>query len=206
MVFLAPLAAMIVQMAISRTREYEADRIGAEICGRPLWLATALENIQASAARIDNVQAENNPATAHMFIINPLHARAVDGLFRPIPRRRTGCGGCARWRARRREFAPGSRRGNPDGRDRGVAAAVPGGTEGLGADGVARWRLKCRTMTKPASGKPMPPAGFPKGRRQVSFLAEGPEAIFTTVYSDVADVFFSGIAHSKSICRDVAEP
>ena len=85
MVFLAPLAAMIVQMAISRTREYEADRIGAEICGRPLWLANALENIQESAARIDNVQAENNPATAHMFIINPLHSRSVDGLFRTHP-------------------------------------------------------------------------------------------------------------------------
>ena len=63
----------------------EADRIGAEICGRPLWLANALENIQASAARIDNVQAENNPATAHMFIINPLHSRSVDGLFRTHP-------------------------------------------------------------------------------------------------------------------------
>jgi heat shock protein HtpX len=85
MVFLAPLAAMIVQMAISRTREYEADRIGAEICGRPLWLANALENIQASAERIDNVQAENNPATAHMFIINPLHSRSIGGLFRTHP-------------------------------------------------------------------------------------------------------------------------
>ncbi|WP_158047673.1 zinc metalloprotease HtpX [Skermanella pratensis] len=85
MVFLAPVAAMIVQMAISRTREYEADRIGAEICGRPLWLANALVNIQESAARIDNVQAENNPATAHMFIINPLHSRSVDGLFRTHP-------------------------------------------------------------------------------------------------------------------------
>lgn len=85
MVFLAPLAAMIVQTAISRTREYEADRIGAEICGRPLWLANALVSIQESAARIDNVQAENNPATAHMFIINPLHARSVDGLFRTHP-------------------------------------------------------------------------------------------------------------------------
>ncbi|UEM20921.1 zinc metalloprotease HtpX [Skermanella mucosa] len=85
MVFLAPVAAMIVQTAISRTREYEADRIGAEICGRPLWLANALVSIQESAARIDNVQAENNPATAHMFIINPLHSRSVDGLFRTHP-------------------------------------------------------------------------------------------------------------------------
>ena len=85
LVFLAPLAAMIVQMAISRTREYAADRGGAEICGRPLWLAKALENIQASAARIDNVQAENNPATAHMFIINPLSGQRMDNLFSTHP-------------------------------------------------------------------------------------------------------------------------
>ncbi|EWY42417.1 heat shock protein HtpX [Skermanella stibiiresistens SB22] len=85
MVFLAPLAAMLVQMAISRTREYEADKIGAEICGRPLWLANALVKIQEGASRIDNVQAENNPATAHLFIINPLHSRSVDGLFRTHP-------------------------------------------------------------------------------------------------------------------------
>ncbi|MFV0245279.1 MAG: zinc metalloprotease HtpX [Qingshengfaniella sp.] len=86
MMVLAPMAAALVQMAISRSREYEADRIGAEICGHPLWLASALEKIQASASRIDNIAAERNPATAHMFIINPLHAHAVDGLFRTHPR------------------------------------------------------------------------------------------------------------------------
>jgi heat shock protein HtpX len=85
MMVLAPIAAMLVQMAISRSREYEADRIGAEICGRPLWLATALEKIDAMARRIDNVAAERSPATAHMFIINPLHAHAVDGLFSTHP-------------------------------------------------------------------------------------------------------------------------
>jgi len=85
MMILAPLAAMLVQMAISRSREYEADRIGAEICGRPLWLATALEKIDALARRIDNTAAERSPATAHMFIINPLHAHAVDGLFSTHP-------------------------------------------------------------------------------------------------------------------------
>lgn len=83
---LAPLAAMLVQMAISRTREYEADRIGAEIAGRPLWLASALEKIDGLARRIDNNPAERNPATAHLFIINPLHAHAVDGLFSTHPR------------------------------------------------------------------------------------------------------------------------
>lgn len=82
---LAPLIAMMVQMAISRSREYEADRIGAEICGQPLWLASALDNIQAAASRIDNEAAERNPASAHMFIINPLHARQLDGLFSTHP-------------------------------------------------------------------------------------------------------------------------
>ncbi len=85
MAVLAPLAASLVQMAISRTREYEADKIGAEICGRPLWLASALQKLEQSAQAIDNTQAENNPATAHMFIVNPLHARAVDSLFSTHP-------------------------------------------------------------------------------------------------------------------------
>jgi heat shock protein HtpX len=83
---LAPLAAALVQMAISRTREYAADRAGAEICGRPLWLASALEKIDRAARGIDNRTAEGNPATAHMFIINPLHSNQVDGLFTTHPR------------------------------------------------------------------------------------------------------------------------
>jgi heat shock protein HtpX len=85
MMILAPLAAALVQMAISRTREYAADRAGAEICGQPLWLASALERIQQGAARIDNAAAERNPATAHMFIINPLHAHKRDALFATHP-------------------------------------------------------------------------------------------------------------------------
>jgi heat shock protein HtpX len=83
---LAPLAAMLVQMAISRSREYEADRIGAEICGQPMWLASALGKLDQGAKRIDNAMAEDNPATAHMFIVNPLHAKAMDGLFTTHPR------------------------------------------------------------------------------------------------------------------------
>ncbi len=83
---LAPVAAMMVQFAISRAREYEADRIGAGICGQPLWLASALGKLARGAATIDNPQAEQNPATAHLFIVNPLHARAVDGLFSTHPR------------------------------------------------------------------------------------------------------------------------
>ncbi|MEQ8195260.1 MAG: M48 family metalloprotease, partial [Rhodospirillales bacterium] len=73
------------QMAISRTREYEADRIGAEICGQPLWLAAALEKLERGARTIDNEAAEEHPATAHMFIINPLHAHSVDSLFSTHP-------------------------------------------------------------------------------------------------------------------------
>ena len=85
MMFLAPMAAALVQMAISRTREYAADKAGAEICGQPLWLASALEKIAMGAARIDNHAAERNPATAHMFIINPLHAHKHDSLFATHP-------------------------------------------------------------------------------------------------------------------------
>ncbi|WP_322096750.1 zinc metalloprotease HtpX [Pelagibius sp.] len=83
---LAPMAAALVQMAISRTREYAADRMGAEICGQPLWLASALQKIDRAAQGIDNQVAESNPATAHMFIINPLHANQMDGLFTTHPR------------------------------------------------------------------------------------------------------------------------
>ena len=82
---LAPLAAMLVQMAISRTREYAADRLGAEISGRPLWLASALEKLEHGSKAIDNPAAERNPATAHLFIINPLHAHSIDGLFSTHP-------------------------------------------------------------------------------------------------------------------------
>mgnify|MGYP001058085077 FL=1 len=81
----APLAAMLVQMAISRTREYAADRRGAEICGQPLWLASALAKIARSARQIVNVDAERNPATAHLFIINPLSGQRMDNLFSTHP-------------------------------------------------------------------------------------------------------------------------
>jgi Zn-dependent protease with chaperone function len=81
----APLAAMLVQMAISRTREYSADRRGAEICGNPLWLASALGKIAGAARVIHNNDAERNPATAHMFIINPLSGERMDNLFSTHP-------------------------------------------------------------------------------------------------------------------------
>ena len=69
---LAPMAAMLVQRAISRGREYEADRMGAEICGQPQWLASALAKLHAGTQQIHNEAAERNPATAHMYIANPL--------------------------------------------------------------------------------------------------------------------------------------
>jgi heat shock protein HtpX len=82
---LAPLAAMIIQMAVSRAREYTADRGGAEICGNPLWLASALAKIEAAAAHVPNPDAERHPATAHMFIINPLSGHGMDSLFSTHP-------------------------------------------------------------------------------------------------------------------------
>jgi heat shock protein HtpX len=82
---LAPLAASLVQMAISRVREYSADKDGAEICGDPMALASALQKLEAVSMRVDNYVAEQNPATAHMFIINPLHMRSMDNLFSTHP-------------------------------------------------------------------------------------------------------------------------
>ncbi|MDO9125354.1 MAG: M48 family metalloprotease, partial [Parvibaculum sp.] len=82
---LAPMAAALVQMAISRTREYSADAGGAEISGNPLWLASALQRIEEAARRAPNEAAEANPATAHMFIINPLNGRGRDNLFSTHP-------------------------------------------------------------------------------------------------------------------------
>ncbi|MCT7376465.1 zinc metalloprotease HtpX [Chelativorans salis] len=84
-IIVAPLAAMLVQMAISRTREYAADRRGAEICGQPLWLASALGKIARGAQQVVNQDAERNPATAHMFIINPLSGQNMDNLFSTHP-------------------------------------------------------------------------------------------------------------------------
>ena len=81
----APMAAMLVQTAISRSREYEADRVGAEIHGNPMALASALEKIERAARSTVNMQAERNPATAHMFIINPLNGQRMDNLFSTHP-------------------------------------------------------------------------------------------------------------------------
>jgi len=81
---LAPIAAVLVQAAISRSREFEADRAGAEITGRPMWLASALGQIERAAEQTPNYPADANPATAHMFIVNPLHG-GISGLFATHP-------------------------------------------------------------------------------------------------------------------------
>ncbi len=85
LMLLAPMAAGLVQMAISRTREYEADRVGAEIADDPQALASALQKIEAYARGAVNAPAERNPATAHMFIINPLNGKGADNLFSTHP-------------------------------------------------------------------------------------------------------------------------
>jgi heat shock protein HtpX len=85
MMILAPIAAMLVQMAISRTREYAADNLGSRISGRPDALASALRRIAGTAEQIENYSAERNPATAHLFIINPLTHHGIDNLFSTHP-------------------------------------------------------------------------------------------------------------------------
>jgi heat shock protein HtpX len=85
MVILAPIAAMLVQMAVSRSREYAADEEGARISGRPEALASALVKISSTAKAIVNPSAERAPATAHLFIVNPLSGQGMDNLFATHP-------------------------------------------------------------------------------------------------------------------------
>jgi heat shock protein HtpX len=82
MIILAPIAAALIQMAVSRSREYQADASGAKICGNPLWLANALRKLQAGTQRIP---LDASPATAHMFIVNPLRGGGLQGLFSTHP-------------------------------------------------------------------------------------------------------------------------
>jgi heat shock protein HtpX len=82
MIILAPIAALLIQMAISRSREYEADASGARLCGNPIWLANALRKLHAGSQR---VPLDANPATAHMFIVNPLRGGGLTSLFSTHP-------------------------------------------------------------------------------------------------------------------------
>ncbi len=86
MMFLAPMAAALIQMAISRSREFEADRGGAEICKDPKSLAAALEKINNYAHQIPNQTAEMHPETGQMMIINPLSGVSFDSLFSTHPK------------------------------------------------------------------------------------------------------------------------
>jgi heat shock protein HtpX len=82
MIILAPLAAMLIQLAVSRSREYEADATGARICGNPMSLASALKKLEMGAQRIPM---DATPATAHMFIVNPLRGGGLSNLFSTHP-------------------------------------------------------------------------------------------------------------------------
>ncbi len=82
MIIVAPIAAMLIQMAISRSREFAADRGGAEICGKPLALASALQNLERAAVAIPM---RANQASAHMFIVNPLRGKGLASLFSTHP-------------------------------------------------------------------------------------------------------------------------
>jgi heat shock protein HtpX len=82
MMIVAPIAAALIQMAISRSREYQADKTGAEICGNPMWLASALRKLDMASKR---VTVDASPATAHMFIVNPLRGGGMASLFSTHP-------------------------------------------------------------------------------------------------------------------------
>jgi heat shock protein HtpX len=83
MMILAPIAAMLVQMAVSRSREYEADKGGAKLCGNPHYLASALRKLEAANTRAPMHHV--NEATAHMFIVNPLRGGGLKNLFSTHP-------------------------------------------------------------------------------------------------------------------------
>lgn len=85
MMVLAPIAASLIQMAISRSREFAADAEGARISGKPMGLANALRKMQAMNQQHPMHDADAHPATAHMFIINPLSARSLGQLFSTHP-------------------------------------------------------------------------------------------------------------------------
>ena len=156
----APLAAMLVQMAVSRTREYAADRMGAEICGNPMSLASALAKLQAGAQRLQNEPAEANPAMAHMFIVNPLSGARMDNLFSTHPAtenriaalrqlagsmgsRPSGGGGAG--------FAPAA---GGFGQPRSAPGTMPAGGQPSGPWGGGRHRENVR-----GRGRTVPPSG-----------------------------------------------
>ncbi|STX29614.1 Zn-dependent protease with chaperone function [Legionella beliardensis] len=85
MMILAPLAAGLIQMAVSRSREYEADAAGAKLCGQPLWLASALAKLDLANQQGQFTEAQEHPNAAHMFIVNPLSSQRIAELFSTHP-------------------------------------------------------------------------------------------------------------------------
>jgi heat shock protein HtpX len=96
MMILAPLAAMIIQMAISRSREYIADSTGAKICGHPLWLASALDKLRRGS---EAIPMQASQTTAHMFIVHPAIGGAMANLFSTHHRSKSESQGSRRWLA-----------------------------------------------------------------------------------------------------------
>jgi heat shock protein HtpX len=134
----APMAAMLVQMAVSRSREYQADRLGGMISGNPMWLASALRKIEHYARGIPNEQAEAAPGTAHLFIINPLTGQGMDNLFSTHPNTDNRIAELERLAA---ELGPGSSRVSGSGRFAPQARPAPpaaGPWGGNGADSPRR--------------------------------------------------------------------
>ncbi|MFC3908411.1 zinc metalloprotease HtpX [Legionella dresdenensis] len=82
---LAPIAASLIQMAVSRSREFEADAAGARLCGNPLWLASALAKLEINNRNSHFQDAETHPSTAHLFIVNPLSGEKMAELFATHP-------------------------------------------------------------------------------------------------------------------------
>ena len=151
---LAPLAAMLVQMAISRTREYSADRMGAEICGQPLWLARALQKIEQLARGVVNEPAERNPASAPpVHRQSPAHRRDRQPVPHPPADGRSGAP-AARARGRGR---------HPVRRAVGLASRLA----------LARKLRQLRSARKPCAGNPGPPgpAAWPWRRPRAGQVA-----------------------------------
>jgi heat shock protein HtpX len=163
MMILAPIAAALIQMAISRTREYSADHDGGEICGHPMWLASALNKISAAAREIPNEAVERNPAAAHLFIVNPLTGQGMDNLFSTHPNTENRI---AELESQARDVGRmDGPRGAPGGALRGVAS---GGDYGDGPEGYDRGEPEGGPWDRhpgPERGKsPWPNSGRRTGR------------------------------------------
>ena len=149
---LAPLAAMIIQMAISRSREYDADRMGAEIIGQPLALASALAKIAGGVPHIPNEDAERHPATAPLFIINPLSGHGMDNLFSTHP-------------ATENRIAALQELAQCDGLDRQSAAVLPRPATRANPWGLRRARRPSRPLGLSGVASPSPGSRGGRARR-----------------------------------------